>query len=69
MNTHWVEVFHVADGDAVVAAVPNHFVFNFFPTAQAFLDQHLLYATIECALQRIFQVVFAVDDAAAASAQ
>ena len=41
MDAQRVEVFHVADGDAVVKAVAHHLVFDFFPAAQRFLDEHL----------------------------
>ncbi len=41
VDAEWVEVLHVADGDAVVEAVANHFVFNFLPTAERLLDEHL----------------------------
>ena len=36
-----VEVFHVADGDAVVVAVPHYLVFHLFPAFERFLDQDL----------------------------
>jgi broad-specificity NMP kinase len=32
VDTHWVEILHVADSDAVVVLVPHHFVLEFFPT-------------------------------------
>ncbi|MCK7481323.1 MAG: hypothetical protein M0C28_32155 [Candidatus Moduliflexus flocculans] len=36
-----VEVFHVADGDAVVVLVADDFVFDLFPAVEVFLDQDL----------------------------
>ena len=36
-----VEVFHVADRDAVVEAVAHHFILHFFPALQALFDQNL----------------------------
>ena len=41
MDAQWVKVLHVADGDAVVETVTHHFIFNFLPTLQRFLHQHL----------------------------
>ena len=34
VDTHGVQVFHVADGDAIVRAVPHHLVLDLFPTDQ-----------------------------------
>src|SRR3989338_6984358 len=41
MNAHRVEIFHVADCDAVVGTVPDRLILYFFPSAQIFLDKHL----------------------------
>ena len=41
MNAEGVEVFHVADGDAVVVAVAHHLVFNLLPALERFFDEHL----------------------------
>ena len=32
VDTHGVEILHVADSDAVVVLVPHHFVLQFLPT-------------------------------------
>ena len=36
-----VEVLHVADGDAVVETVPDHFILYFLPSLQRLFHQHL----------------------------
>ena len=41
VNSHGIEIFHVAHGDAVVVAVADHFIFDFFPAGQILLNQHL----------------------------
>ena len=42
VDAHRVEVFHVADGDAVIGGVAHDLVLDFFPAAHALLDQHLV---------------------------
>ena len=69
MDAHRVEVFHVADSDAVVAPVPHDLVFDLFPAPQALLDQHLGHAACEGAAQRLVEVGLALHDAATQSAQ
>ncbi len=41
MNAQRVEVLHVADSDAVVKTVANHFILHFFPAFERFLYKHL----------------------------
>src|SRR5262245_17471031 len=41
VNTHRVQVFHVANRYTVVVPVANNLVLNFFPSCQVFLDQNL----------------------------
>src|SRR5437016_14600971 len=41
MNTHGVDVFHVADRHAIIETVAHNLVFNFFPATQIFFDQDL----------------------------
>ena len=41
MHAHGVEVFHIADGDAVVVAVTHNFVFDFLPAGHTALNEHL----------------------------
>ena len=41
MDAHRIEVLHVADGDAGVAAVAHHLVLDLLPSGEAPLDQDL----------------------------
>jgi hypothetical protein len=41
VHPHRVEVFHVADDDAVVEPVPHDLVFDFLPASEVLLDEHL----------------------------
>ena len=41
VDAKWVEVFHVAHGDAVVETVAHHFVFHLFPALQTLLNEDL----------------------------
>lgn len=41
MHADGVEVFHVADDDAVSGAVSDHFIFYFLPSRNAFFDEYL----------------------------
>ncbi len=41
MDAQWVEVLHVADGDAVVETVAHHLVFHLFPALEALLHEYL----------------------------
>ena len=41
VDAEGVEVFHVADGDAVVEAVAYHLVFHFLPSLEALLHEYL----------------------------
>ena len=42
MDAHGVDVFHVADGDAVVGGIAHHLVFQLFPALQVYLYEHLI---------------------------
>ena len=42
VDAHRIQVFHVADGDAVVGAVAHYLVLDLFPTDQRALDEHLV---------------------------
>ena len=65
-----VEVFHIADGDAVAVPVAHHLVFDFLPAGDAALDQHLPHAAAVQPHRRNCPKLFlAVRDAAAAAAQ
>src|SRR5207245_4048957 len=41
MDAQWIEVLHVADGNAGIVGVPHYLVLNFFPADQGPLDQDL----------------------------
>ena len=69
VDAHRVEVLHVADGDAVVAAVAHDLVLDLLPAAQALLDQHLRHAAGERAAQRGVELGLGLDDAAALAAE
>ena len=43
MDPYRVEVFHIADGDAVVIAVTHDLVLDFLPASHTALDEHLAY--------------------------
>ena len=46
MDPHGVEVFHVADYDAIVITIPHNLVFDLLPLLEVFLDQDLLDPTV-----------------------
>ena len=70
MGAHRVEVFHIADGNAVVGAVPDDFVFHFFPADQGTLQQHLGDgAGGQAALHDVLEFGPGVGDAAAGAAE
>ena len=41
MDAQRVEILHIADGDAVVVAVPHYLVFYLLPSLQGFLYEYL----------------------------
>jgi hypothetical protein len=41
MNSKGVKVFHVADRDAVIRAVPNDFIFHFLPSLERLFHENL----------------------------
>jgi len=43
VDSHRVEVFHVANDDTVVGTVPYNFIFNFLPACNALLQKNLVY--------------------------
>ena len=43
VDAHGVDVFHVADGDGGVVAVPHHLVFDFLVALDALFHQHLMH--------------------------
>ena len=46
MDPHRIQVFHIADYDAVVIAIPHDLVFDLLPLLEVLLDQDLFDPTI-----------------------
>ena len=46
MDPHRIQVFHIADYDAIVIAIPHYFVFDLLPLLEVFLDQDLFDPTV-----------------------
>ena len=70
MDAHRVQVFHAADGDAVVFRIPQHFIFNFLPAGHAALDERLADEAVgQSFVDDIIQLVIVMGDAAAGAAQ
>src|SRR6266704_2611984 len=40
-DAHWVHIFHVTDGDAIIVSISHHFILYFFIVMQILLDEHL----------------------------
>ena len=70
MNAHRVDIFHIADRDAVARAVPHYLVLDLFPAGDAALHEHLSHTgETESVLQDLHQLMGIMGDAAAASAE
>ncbi len=70
MNPHRIDIFHVADRDAVVGRIADHFILDFFPAGYAPLDQNLRnHAVGQPPVDHLVELFLAVDDAAAGAAQ
>ena len=70
MDAHGVHVLHVADGDAIVGAVPHHLVLDLFPADQRAFQQDLGDgAGRQSRADEALELFFGVGDAAAAAAQ
>ena len=70
VNAHGVQVFHVADGDAIVGAIPHHLVLNLFPANQRAFQQDLGdRAGRQAGTGEAFEFFFGVGDTATAAAQ
>jgi hypothetical protein len=41
MDSHRIEIFHVANRDAVIIAITDDFIFDFLPSLQVFFDENL----------------------------
>ena len=46
MHADGVEVFHIADGDAVSRGIPHNLVFDFLPARDASFNKHLPYKAV-----------------------
>ena len=70
VDSDGVEVFHVADGDAVVSAVADDFEFDFLPAGDAAFDQDLAdQAVLQAFRADIVQFLIIVGNTAARAAQ
>ena len=70
MDAHRVDVLHVADGDAVVRAVPHHLIFDLFPAEQRPLEQDLADRRGgEPAARHVLELIERVRDSSTRSAE
>ena len=70
MHAHGIDVFHVADRDAVSRAVAHHLILDLLPAGDAALHQHLAHTgEAQAVCQDLLQLHLVMGDAAAASAQ
>ena len=42
MNTYRVDIFHVADDNAVISLIAHYFIFDFFPAGNGPFDEDLI---------------------------
>ncbi len=67
---HRVDIFHVADGDAVIRMIPHHFVFDFLPAGHGPFNQGLADQGVHQTLGGdVIQLIHVVSDTAAGAAQ
>ena len=70
MDTNRVDIFHIADSDAVSCAVTHYFVFDFFPACDTSFYQDLSYSgKTQSVLQNGLQLCLIMGDSTAASAK
>ena len=70
MHAHGIDVFHVADRDAVSGAVAHHLIFDFLPAGDAALHQNLTHTgETQAVCQNLLQLHLVMGDTAAASSQ
>ena len=70
MDAHRVDIFHIADGDTVAVAVPDHFVFDLLPAADIPFHQDFTYAAqTQAVAGDLPQLILIISDTAAAAAQ
>ena len=65
-----VDVFHVADGDAVAGTIPHDFVLDLFPAGDAAFYQNLSYSgQTQTIFEDFYEFFVVMGDSAAASAE
>ena len=70
MDAHRINVFHIADSDAIVRAVAHHLVLDLFPADERLLDENLPNGACgDSALDDAQEFGFRVGDAAAGAAE
>ena len=70
MNAHRVDILHITYGNAVAVAVSDHFIFNFFPTADIAFNKDLTdTAQSQTIAGNIMQLLCIMCNTAAAAAQ
>src|SRR2546426_9286933 len=52
MDPHRIHVFHIADYDAIIIAIPHDFVFDLLPLLEVLLDQDLFDPTVSKSSER-----------------
>ena len=70
MHTYRVNIFHIADCDAVTYTVTHYLIFNFFPSGNTTLYQNLTYTgKTKSVFQDFTKLCFIVGNTATASAK
>ena len=70
MDTNGVDVFHVADGNAVSCTVTHHLVLNLFPSGDAALYQYLTHTgQTKTVFQNLLDFSLVMGNAAAGATQ
>ena len=70
MNAHRIDILHITYSNAVAVAVSDHFIFNFFPTADIAFNKDLTdTAQSQTIAGNIMQLLCIMGNTAAAAAQ
>ena len=70
MHANRIDVFHIADDDAVVRAIPHDFIFDFFPAGNGLLQEDLPDgAALHPSVAQVVELLHGLRDAAAGTAQ
>ena len=70
VHAHRIDVFHIADCDAVSRTVAHHLILDLLPAGDAALHQHLSHTgKAQAVCQNLLQLHLVMGDTAAASAQ